>query len=475
MGSRAPAPGSGNVAAGSTWTATFSEPVRPQSVNDASVRVALAGGAALERTATLAADGRELAVTVTSAMQLPADVTVTLTSGIADLAGNPLTVPAVPWSLSLPSWLDLAGARSANPGNTGATLPSLAVDADGSAYVAWEEGDGSTTNVYVERWQGGAWQRVGGAISAVAGATAAHDPSLAVAADGSPVLAWDEFDGDVVNIYVDRWDGNAWRAIGEALSAVGGTTSVDAPSLALDAAGSPTVAWGEYDTGFSDHPIHVARWDGQSWQPVGGALAIDAGTSAFATDSSVILDEAGRPIVAWFESDDNQVGSIYVERWTGGAWQALGPAVSPRVGSTNAYSPSLAIDASGVPLVAWDEVRSADRELFVSRWSGSRWEIVGGAVTPAGSSGYSPSLALDVGGTPVVAWDQGDGAARTIRVARLAGNAWQRLGEALTADPDAPAAHWPSLSLDARGHPMVAWQEVVEGVSDVHVALLNGP
>jgi len=95
---------------------------------------------------------------------------------------------------------------SAEPGRTNASSPSLALDAGGNPWVAWSESDGSAGNIYVRRWDGGCWRAVGGALSAEPGSTNAFNPSLVLDSAGRPWIAWDEWDGSASNIYLQRYD-----------------------------------------------------------------------------------------------------------------------------------------------------------------------------------------------------------------------------------------------------------------------------
>lgn len=84
------------------------------------------------------------------------------------------------------------------------------------------------------------------------------------------------------------------------------------------------------------------------------------------------------------------------------------------------------------------------------------------AATAAGGapSATRPSLALDGKGAPVVAWEEADAAGvRQVHVRRWDGNTWTVLGEALGALPGSTDALFPVLTLDAAGRPSVAWSE----------------
>ena len=115
--------------------------------------------------------------------------------------------------------------------------PSLAFAPDGTPYVAYTDlANGNKATVM--RWSGSTWQAVG---SAGASAGAVQNPALAFAPDGTPYLAYT----DVLSGYPDkarvvRWDGSAWQTLGSSGASAGIALG---PSLALAPDGTPYVAY----------------------------------------------------------------------------------------------------------------------------------------------------------------------------------------------------------------------------------------
>ncbi|NOK09464.1 Ig-like domain-containing protein [Corallococcus exercitus] len=133
-----------------------------------------------------------------------------------------------------------------------------------------------------------------------------------------------------------------------------------------------------------------------TWLPLGGAIgAVGGATSA----ESVVLkvDHDDRPVLAWAESDGSSK-NIYVSRWNGETWTMLGAPLSGLVAiGTNAASPALAIDVAGAPVVAWEETTGSGegRAVFVRRWTGTTWESLPSPTPPSSlDTLYAPSLAI---------------------------------------------------------------------------------
>jgi hypothetical protein len=85
----------------------------------------------------------------------------------------------------------------------------VAIVRDGTPYVVWNDHSGGNWEVYVRRWNGISWEEVGagsasgGGISDNSGYS--DDPSVAIALDGMPYVAWEDSDGRDGEIYVRRW------------------------------------------------------------------------------------------------------------------------------------------------------------------------------------------------------------------------------------------------------------------------------
>src|SRR5439155_18796893 len=103
---------------------------------------------------------------------------------------------------------------------------------------------------------------------------------------------------------------------------------------------------------------------------------------------------------------------VYVKKWNEAAtaWEGIGGSDTDGglPGTWDAHSPCIKVDGSGNPTVGWSDT---DRmyglgEILVSRWDGNQWATQ--IVPPSGSRVESrePSLALDSGGAPFVAWHE---------------------------------------------------------------------
>jgi hypothetical protein len=361
------------------------------------------------------------------------------------------------------SWHLLGGALNVHADWAGHD-PTVALADDGSPVVAWVEESGATRSVYVKRWTGGEWQSLSGALNWAGGA---GRPSMVLDASGHPVVAWSDAymtgaEEQVVILTVQAWTGSDWRYLGSPVSRPLVGDEPVAPSVALDQDGRPVVAWQPEST------IYVHRWTGSLWLLVGGELDVEWPAWATWLPPRIAIDSHGRPLVA---AEANEL--IHVWRLGHDGWRLLGEPQSA-FGYADAYAPSLAVQPGphidgGVAVAwqqegGWEDTEAWTYRAFVGYWNGSEWEVVGGMLNShADSNALAPSLALhDDSGfpVPVVAFSESDlwSPEPAVLVKRWTGTAWESVGGVLNVD-ESSAARNPAIALGASGDPVVAWSE----------------
>jgi hypothetical protein len=242
-------------------------------------------------------------------------------------------------------------------------------------------------------------------------------------------------------------------------------------------------------------------WAATTSGDVGNWSAPDRGASrdaeGWAFHPSLAAATDGSVYAAWSQHRKPAVWElvgIYVSRWVAGQWTAVGGRIgharAPEDAGAkwaHAYAPSLAVVGT-VPYVAWYEgggygwgsIRKTHfgSSVFVARWDGMAWTLLGNAEqlngalnTSAGHkqlglmpSARDPKLAV-VGSELYAAWIESrilesTPAYNVIVVKRLAGDRWVQAGHEISTGTGADKSAIVDLAMaDVAGSPWIAWSE----------------
>ncbi len=186
---------------------------------------------------------------------------------------------------------------SANFSSGGATYTSLAIDNNDVPYVAFVENYYMWTNkASVMKYNGASWSYVGG--GGITSNTANYT-SLAVDAGGALYLAYQ--DGSSSKATVMKYASGAWSVLGSANFSDGNATNV---AIAVDDNGTPYVLYS--DASYSGKAI-VKKYNGSSWVNVGTSSGISSGA---ATYTSIKLDAGGNPYISYTDAGISSKASV---------------------------------------------------------------------------------------------------------------------------------------------------------------------
>lgn len=344
-------------------------------------------------------------------------------------------------------------------GLTAQDRPVVAVDSKGFPVVAWVEGDEKHRSAFVKRWDGKVWQSLGGALN-IDRRNSVPYVAVAVDSDDRPVAAWAEEergrpDGeDFGKIWVARWEAGVWKRFASSPSRSDRTQS-DIPILKVDRFGNPSVFWNETSRNTDVDHYFLSRWDGRVWLPIDpGTLSTDLSSSSRGRDFA--LDRAGRPVLAWSPYVYKRDFNVFAGRWDGSRWQPFGESLNI---DPNRYasSPAIALDSEDRPTVAFVQAK-AGFDLWVKRWTGRNWELLGESLNAASGGARNPRIVLG-NDRPVVAYVDNLGNDKLF-VKTWNGGSWTGLGGILNKDLAANVRFY-SLAYAAGTGPIVVWSEEV--------------
>ena len=341
-----------------------------------------------------------------------------------------------------------------------ASQPAIAVDPEGRVIVAWRQRTQGNPAVWLQRWNGKVWEPLGesargrGVSRSVGDAT---NPSLAVDSAGRPALAWEDLTAGNSEIYFRRWNGADWEEAAGSGSGTGVSATITglsvAPTLAIDSQGAPLIAWEEHYGSKSD--VYVRRLEsGKRWVNLGP----QAGFIGFpkkiflSTSPSMVLDNSGNPAIA-YEDDSSHLQQIYLRRWQGGQWKEVGASANGGGVSNETEkcsTPSLVLDAAGTPAIVWQ----TGNAVRAATWTGPKWHVRDVARDPQIRFAW-PSMAFDKERGLYVAFVAGS----RVEVRRQNGEKWHRVHEWTIRNPRPFYKQRPMRMTAANGRLWVAWVE----------------
>jgi len=224
---------------------------------------------------------------------------------------------------------------------------------------------------------------------------------------------------------VAKWNGQTWAPLGEGM-----TRTVKALAVFDDGSGAALYAGGYFT--IADEVERIARWNGKSWSPVG--TGIGRSLSDFVSALTVFDDGSGAALYAggWFTvAGGKEVDGI--AKWDGMQWSPVGP-----LGQSRTQLEVLGVfdDGGGPALYAggdFREIGGVDANS-IAKWNGEAW-------TPLGDGTWGTVYALqehDDGSGPALfvgGWfyQLGNGMI-VMGVAKWDGHSWHALGNGVRDD-----------------------------------------
>lgn len=203
----------------------------------------------------------------------------------------------------------------------------VALDPAGNGVAVWRQLQGSRPDVWASSFVDGIWGAAG-PIETNEDENAIA-PRVALDGVGDGVAVWLQLAGASTDVWTNRYEGGAWGTA-ERLETLDG--SANTARVALDSAGNGFAIWTQRDEDAFD--IWVRRFEDGAWR---SAEMIDTIEDASAFDPELAVDALGNAIAVWRQAAAGQT-SVVASRYADGAWgepQAVSdptlPAIDPRV------------------------------------------------------------------------------------------------------------------------------------------------
>ena len=290
--------------------------------------------------------------------------------------------------------------------------PQLVSNDDfGGAVIAWED-NRAGNNVYAQLVDidgNTQWTDNGTAICT------ANEPqeNLQLVPDGTgggAIIVWEDernmaTGDDIYAQWVDANGSTQWTTDGTAICTAPNTQGN--PQLIPDGVGSAIIAWQDERTDV-DYDIYAQRVDasgtlGSPTTPVNDPVCTETGNQQ---NPQLISDGSGGAIIVW---EDLRIGyDIYAQRVDSSGshlWTDNGTAICTK--DDDQTMPKLVSDGSGGVIIAWQDERGADSDIYAQRVNSSgspQWTDNGTLICNAASWQLNPQIVSDGSGGAFIAW-----------------------------------------------------------------------
>jgi hypothetical protein len=456
-----PAGGAVGIDRFSSVSATFDEDMNAGSVDASSFMIVDANGAAVSGTVSFDEASNTASFAPDSPLSLLTQYTVTLSTAITDAAGNALANPET-WSFTIADG-DWDIAQVIDQGSVFSSTPELAVDNIGNVLAVWIRDDGSgTPNIWANRYS--AANETWGMPQLLENEPgSASNIGLVMDAAGNAIAVWDQEDAMALpQIWASRYDA-ANEAWGTAEMLSDSTGSGMFPRVAIDPNGSAIAVWeqddlmGAFDIRASRYSVSDGNW----------SASVPLESSLGAAFSPVIaMDASGNGIVAWEQEDipGSSLFDIFANRYSaaGDSWGTADRRSRISVAG-GAFNLQIAINAGGDAVMVWESLRAIRATVYEADddfWTPSTFgaNLSDDDDGAALGDAEAAQAGIDAAGNITIVFRQDDGAGVfNIRAARWDDDGWATPNAFL--DNGAENAGFPQLSVGANGDAIVAWTQ----------------
>ncbi len=291
--------------------------------------------------------------------------------------------------------------------------PAVTADAAGNYVVVWQSNgqDGNDAGIFGRRYDASG-VALGGEFQVNTYSTGFQgNPSVAAAAGGAFVVVWNSIgeDGSGSGVFGRRFNA-AGVAQGAAFQVNTYSTSDQATGgVASDAAGNFVVVWSSVGQDGSSSGVFAQRFDAAGTKQ-GAEFQVNTYTTSSQTYPEVARSAAGSFLVVWNSfGQDGSTAGVFAQRFNAAGTQQGAEFRVNTYTTSLQVNPSVATDAAGNFVVAWD---SLDQDGNAPGVFAQRYDA---AATPIGvefhvntytrATQRAPSVAADGSGSFVVLWE----------------------------------------------------------------------
>lgn len=344
--------------------------------------------------------------------------------------------------------------------------PKLVPDGNGGAFIAWYDNRAGVPYPYVQKLDlngNPLWHSNGIALCLVPNGVS----SINIVPDGAggAVLCWrdhrSDFMGDTYAQRIDSAGNKLWATNGVPVCNHS-YTQLD-PVIASSGQGQTIIAWVDFRAGPTSR-IFAQKLDADGnnlWQLNGVNVC---GVGGGQTSPVIVPRENGGAIIAWRDFRTEGAGDIYAQSldFDGNKlWPANGVPVCDVTGTQGGLS--MKPDGKSGAVMAWQDNRSGGNDIYAQRIGSDgnpKWTEQGLPVCTAADQQLYPCLEVDSFGNTIIAWDDSRTPDRNIYAQKLSPNGaaqWQTNGASVCTATDIQWAT--AICTDGTSGAIIIWRD----------------
>jgi hypothetical protein len=273
--------------------------------------------------------------------------------------------------------------------------PRLIGDGSGGAYLTWYDQRAGNYDIYAQHISS-----IGGVIGIANGgavctmATDQTNPDICADGHGGAIIAWQDFRSTTsIDIWVQRMTAEVairWVVNGTVMNNNVAYDQIN-PRLVSDGAGGAVMTWEDFRTGITSD-IYAQRVDSTGvvatgWNVNGIIVSSAPGNQSHPT---IVTDSSNGAVITWIDKRDSSINhnttDVFASRITGSfafPWTANGAPIG--TADSTQTNPSTASDGNGGVIIAWQDQRSGNFDIYASRI------MKNGVTTSVALGGSAPS------------------------------------------------------------------------------------
>jgi mRNA-degrading endonuclease HigB of HigAB toxin-antitoxin module len=299
------------------------------------------------------------------------------------------------------------------------------------------------------------------------GSSSRNAPQVAMDNNGNAIIVWGQYDSSSdKQIFLSEYRNGTWNhpdSISDNISPDGNPAY--SPKVAMDNNGNAIIVWSQYDG--SSKQIFLSEYRDSTWShpnSLSDNISLDGSTT---TGHQVSMDNNGNAIIVWSQYDGSSK-QIFLSEYRNGTWShpnSLSDNISPD-GET-AISPQVAMDSNGNAIIVWSQYYDDNSyyRIFLSEYRNGTWIHPSSlsdyiSLHVSGSNATSSQVSMDSNGNAIVVWQRGTSSNKKIFLGEYREGEWLHpISVYDNISPDGGKARYPKVAVDDNGNAIVVWSQ----------------